>query len=81
VEADAFYAQPGMAENGLSLNQWPVGTGPFMMRTFERDRLHVLERNPNYRGGTYRAKGNPKTRRPDCWTIAASPRPSSSACT
>ena len=20
-----FYAQPGMADNGLSLNQWPVG--------------------------------------------------------
>ena len=27
-EADAFYAQPGMAENSLTLNQWPVGTGP-----------------------------------------------------
>ncbi len=26
-EADAFYAQPGMADNSLSLNQWPVGTG------------------------------------------------------
>lgn len=59
-EADAFYAQPGMAEHGLSLNQWPVGTGPFMMRTFERDRLHVLERNPNYRGGTYPCEGQPQ---------------------
>jgi len=59
-EADAFYAQPGMAENGLSLNQWPVGTGPFMMRTFIRDRLHVLERNPNYRGGTYPCEGQPE---------------------
>jgi len=59
-EADAFYAQPGMAEAGLSLNQWPVGTGPFMMRTFERDRLHVLERNPNYRGGTYPCEGQPQ---------------------
>jgi ABC-type transport system substrate-binding protein len=59
-EADAFYAQPGMAQAGLSLNQWPVGTGPFMMRTFERDRLHVLERNPNYRGGTYPCEGQPQ---------------------
>ncbi|HET9205140.1 MAG TPA: ABC transporter substrate-binding protein [Burkholderiaceae bacterium] len=59
-EADAFYSQPGMAEAGLSLNQWPVGTGPFMMRTFERDRLHVLERNPNYRGGTYPCEGQPQ---------------------
>ncbi|HSB21815.1 MAG TPA: ABC transporter substrate-binding protein, partial [Burkholderiaceae bacterium] len=61
-EADAFYAQPGMAQAGLSLNQWPVGTGPFMMRTFERDRLHVLERNPNYRGGTYPCEGQPGDR-------------------
>ena len=59
-EADAFYAQPGMAEAGLSLNQWPVGTGPFMMRTFERDHLHVLERNPNYRGDIYPCEGQPK---------------------
>jgi len=59
-EADAFYAQPGMAAAGLSLNQWPVGTGPFMMRTFERDRLHVLERNPNYRGGSYPCEGQPQ---------------------
>ena len=61
-EADAFYAQPGMAEAGLSLNQWPIGTGPFMMRTFERDRLHVLVRNPNYRGGTYPCEGQPGDR-------------------
>ena len=50
-EADAFYAQPGMAGNGLSLNTWPVGTGPYMMWTSVQDRRHVLKRNPNYRGG------------------------------
>ena len=27
-EADAFYAQPGMAGSGMSLDIWPVGTGP-----------------------------------------------------
>lgn len=27
-EAEAFYAQKGMAKNNLSLNYWPVGTGP-----------------------------------------------------
>ncbi len=26
-EADAFYAQPGMAERGIALDNWPVGTG------------------------------------------------------
>ncbi|MEP7281683.1 MAG: ABC transporter substrate-binding protein [Rubrivivax sp.] len=58
-EADAFYAQPGMSENGLSLNQWPVGSGPFMMKEFVRDRLHVLVRNPNFRGEPYPCEGMP----------------------
>ena len=59
-EADAFYAQPGMAENGLSLNQWPVGTGPYMMVDFVRDRRHVMARNPNFRGEPYPCEGMPE---------------------
>lgn len=58
-EADAFYAQPGMNENGLSLNQWPVGTGPYMMAEFVRDRRHVMKRNPNFRGEPYPCEGMP----------------------
>ena len=58
-EADAFYAQPGMADNGLSLNQWPVGTGPFMMTEFIRDRRHVMKRNPAFRGEPYPCEGEP----------------------
>jgi ABC-type transport system substrate-binding protein len=56
-EADAFYAQQGMNENGLSLHQWPVGTGPYMMQEFVRDRRHVMARNPNYRGMPYPCEG------------------------
>ncbi|MBO9685006.1 ABC transporter substrate-binding protein [Roseateles chitosanitabidus] len=48
-EVDLFYAQPGMAEHGLSWNQWPVGTGPYMMTEYQQDRRHVMSRNPNYR--------------------------------
>ena len=48
-EADAFYSQPGMAQAGLSLDSWPVGTGPYMQTEAIRDRRHVLMRNPNYR--------------------------------
>ena len=59
-EADAFYAQPGMSENGLSLNQWPVGSGPFMMAEFVRDRRHVMVRNPNFHGETYPCEGMPE---------------------
>jgi ABC-type transport system substrate-binding protein len=59
-EADAFYAQPGMSANGLSLDQWPVGTGPYMMAESVRDRLHVMTRNPHYRGTPYPCEGMPE---------------------
>lgn len=61
-EADAFYAQPGMSENGLSLNQWPVGTGPYLMAEFVRDRRHVMKRNPNFRGEPYPCEGSDEDR-------------------
>ncbi len=58
-EADAFYAQPGMAERGLTLDTWPVGTGPYMMVEFVKDRRHVMKRNPHYRGEPYPCEGAP----------------------
>ena len=58
-EADAFYAQEGMTDAGLSLNQWPAGTGPYMMTEFIRDRRHVMKKNPNYRGEPYPCEGEP----------------------
>ncbi len=58
-EADAFYAQPGMAAVGLTLDTWPVGTGPYMMTEFIKDRRHVMKRNPNYRGEPYPCEGMP----------------------
>jgi ABC-type transport system substrate-binding protein len=59
-EADAFYAQPGMAEVGLTLDTWPVGTGPYMMTEFIKDRRHTMKRNPNYRGEPYPCEGMPE---------------------
>jgi ABC-type transport system substrate-binding protein len=61
-EADAFYAQPGMARAGLSLDRWPVGTGPYRMVEFQVDRRHVLQRNPNYRPDPYPCEGMPGDR-------------------
>ena len=58
-EADKFYAQPGMAKNSLTLDVWPVGSGPFMATAYDPDRRHVLVRNPNYLGATYPCEGMP----------------------
>jgi ABC-type transport system substrate-binding protein len=57
-EADAFYAQRGMLENGLSLNLWPVGTGPFMLVEQGPSR-YVMKRNPHFRGQSYPTEGMP----------------------
>jgi len=59
-EADRFYAQPGMAARNLSLNTWPVGTGPYMLAEFAQNRRHVLVRNPNFRGEPYPCEGEPQ---------------------
>ena len=58
-EADAFYAQPGMAAASLTLDVWPVGTGPFMQTEYFKDRRQVMSRNPNYRGEPYPCEGMP----------------------
>ncbi|MBA3057023.1 MAG: ABC transporter substrate-binding protein [Gammaproteobacteria bacterium] len=58
-EAERFYAQPGMAAKNLTLNFWPVGTGPYMLTEFIENRRHVMERNPNFRGEPYPCEGEP----------------------
>jgi len=60
-EAERFYAQRGMQEQGLSLNLWPVGTGPFML-TEQGATRYVMVRNPNYRGEPYPVEGRPADR-------------------
>ena len=61
-EADRFYSQAGMAQQNLSLNNWPVGTGPYMLGESIQNRRHVLERNPNFRGEPYPCEGEPADR-------------------
>jgi len=58
-EADAFYAQPGLAEANMTLDRWPVGTGPYMLVENVQDRRLVMKRNPNYRGEPYPCEGMP----------------------
>ena len=56
-EADYFYGQPGMAQKNITLDWYPIGTGPYMLTVNNPNRQMVLERNPNYRGETYPAEG------------------------
>ncbi len=58
-EVDRFFAQPGMVERNLTLDWWPVGTGPYMMVENNPNARMVLARNPNYRGEAYPCEGEP----------------------
>ena len=59
-EADRFHSQPGMERKNLTLDWYPIGTGPYMMRVNDPNRQMVLERNPNFHGETYPAEGEPE---------------------
>ena len=56
-EADLFYSQEGLTEKNISLDWYPVGTGPFMLTENNPNRRMVLERNPNFRGEAYPIDG------------------------
>jgi ABC-type transport system substrate-binding protein len=56
-EVDRFYSQPGMAEKNLTLDWYPVGTGPYQLTENDPNRRMVLERNPNFHGETYPCEG------------------------
>ena len=56
-EADRFYSQRGMAAKNLTLDWYPVGTGPFMLTVNNPNRQMVLERNPYFHGERYPTEG------------------------
>jgi oligopeptide transport system substrate-binding protein len=58
-EADRFYDQPGMAGKNISLDWYPIGSGPYMLTVNNPNRKMVLERNPYYKGELYPSDGEP----------------------
>lgn len=58
-EAIEFYAQPGLREKNISLDWYPVGTGPYMLVENNPNRRMVLEKNPNYHSDNYPTQGEP----------------------
>ncbi len=58
-EVDRFYKNPGFAKRNLTLDFWPVGSGPFMMVKNDPNSEIILERNPNFREDYYPSEGAP----------------------
>ncbi|MDH3980637.1 MAG: ABC transporter substrate-binding protein [Gammaproteobacteria bacterium] len=74
-EVDAFYSQPGMQERNITLDWYPVGTGPYMLTVNNPNRQMVMERNPNFHGEHYPDAGEPGDREAGLLDDAGKPMP------
>lgn len=61
-EADRFYSQPGMDDNNLGFDWYPVGTGPFMLSENNPNKRMVLSKNPNFREDYFPSHGGQEDR-------------------
>jgi oligopeptide transport system substrate-binding protein len=52
-EADRFYGQPGLEAKNISLDWYPIGTGPFYLTQNNPNLRMVLERNPHFHAEFY----------------------------
>jgi peptide/nickel transport system substrate-binding protein len=59
-EADVFYQQPGLRENNITLDWFPVGTGPYLLEENNPNRRMVLAKNPLFRDELYPKEGEPE---------------------
>ena len=58
-EADVFYSQKGLIDKNITLDWYPVGTGPYMLTENNPNLRMVLEKNPNFYGEFYPMEGMP----------------------
>jgi len=56
-EAERFYAQKGMRERNLTLDWWPVGSGPYYLSENNPNLRMVMSRNPYYDSERYPSDG------------------------
>jgi ABC-type transport system substrate-binding protein len=58
-EAERFYGQPGLEAKNISLDWYPIGTGPFYLTENNPNLRMVLARNPHFHGESYPDTGEP----------------------
>jgi ABC-type oligopeptide transport system substrate-binding subunit len=74
-EADLFYAQTGLNDKNISLDVYPVGTGPFYLTENNPNRRMVLTRNPNYHPDHYPVSGSAEDQAEGLLVDAGQPLP------
>jgi len=74
-EAERFYHLPGLAEKNISLDWFPVGTGPYRLTENNPNLRMVLEANPHFHGERYPLEGEPGDREAGLLDDAGRPLP------
>ncbi|MGR9088281.1 MAG: ABC transporter substrate-binding protein [Gammaproteobacteria bacterium] len=74
-EADVFYGQPGLSESNITLDWYPVGTGPYYLAENNPNRRMILMKNPLYHAETYPSEGEAEDRQAGLLADAGKPLP------
>ena len=74
-EAIVFYNQSVLAEKNITIDRFPVGTGPFMIDTYNPNLEIVLKKNPNFHGEEYPSFGEAGDREAGLLSDAGKPLP------
>ncbi|MFQ5737306.1 MAG: ABC transporter substrate-binding protein, partial [Thermodesulfobacteriota bacterium] len=74
-EAERFYSQAVLRDRNITLDRFPVGTGPYMMDTFNPNMEIILARNANFRGEKYPSEGEAGDRQKGLLKDAGRPMP------
>lgn len=74
-EAERFYAQQGLKDKNITLDWFPVGTGPYMLTENKVNQMMILERNPNFHNEYYPSEGMPEDVENGLLTDAGQPLP------
>lgn len=74
-EAEQFYSQPGLINKNITLDWYPVGTGPFYMTENDPNRRMILTKNPHFHGERYPSEGEETDRQSGLLKDAGKPLP------
>ncbi|UOA06933.1 ABC transporter substrate-binding protein [Methylobacter sp. S3L5C] len=74
-EADVFYDQAGMSDKNITLDWFPIGTGPYLLVENNPNRRMVLLKNPFFHLEKYPSEGQPEDKQNGLLTDAGKKLP------
>ncbi|MDD1627596.1 MAG: ABC transporter substrate-binding protein [Methylococcaceae bacterium] len=74
-EADVFYDQPGLTDKNITLDWFPIGTGPYLLAENNPNRRMILLKNPLFHLEKYPSEGEPEDKQNGLLTDAGNRLP------